>query len=123
MAVKAQNSDSYAMHFCTFTCYQWINLFEITKSYDCAYKWFEYLKTKNIDVVSYVILLNHIHCILYFQEHKFNLNTVISNAKRFMAYEIIKRLEKSGNIGLLNQLANGITDRESRKGQKHRVIL
>jgi len=110
------------MYFCTFTCYQWLNLFEITKSYDCVYKWFEYLKTKNINIVSYVIMPNHLHCILYFREYKFNLNTVISNAKRFIAYEMIKRLENSDNVNLLNQLANSITDRESKKGQKHRVF-
>jgi len=122
MAVKVKHSDAYAMYFCTFTCYQWLSLFEITKSYDCVYKWFEYLKNKNVEVVSYVIMPNHLHCILYFQEHKFDLNKVIGNAKRFIAYEIIKRLEKSADIDLLNQLAAGITIREGKKGQKHRVF-
>lgn len=122
MAVKTQHTDSYAMYFCTFTCYQWLNLFEITKSYDCVYKWFAYLKSKNVDVVCYVIMPNHLHCILYFKEHKFDLNKLIGNAKRFMAYEIIKRLERSSNVDLLNQLTVGITDREIKKGQKHKMF-
>jgi putative transposase len=122
MSVKTQHTDSYAMYFCTFTCYQWINLFEITRSYDCVYKWFTYLKSKNVDVVCYVIMPNHLHCILYFKEHKFDLNKLIGNAKRFLAYEIIKRLERSSHVDLLNQLTLGITDRESKKGQKHKMF-
>jgi hypothetical protein len=37
---------------------------------------------------------NHIHCILYFPKAGFNINTILSNAKRFMAYEIVNRVEK-----------------------------
>lgn len=121
MSVRSNHTNVYATYFCSFTCYRWISLFEITQSYDCVYNWFEYLKSKNIDIIAYVIMPNHLHCILYFREHQFNLNTIISNAKRFMAYEIIKRLERS-DINLLSQLADAVTSRESKKGQKHKVF-
>lgn len=122
MPTKLKHSSSYSMYFCTFTCFQWIDLFKITNSYDCVYKWFEYLHKKKIDVVCYIIMPNHLHCILYFPNEEFDLNKIVSNAKRFMAYEIIKRLESSKQTDLLGQLAVGVSLRESKKGQKHKVF-
>lgn len=122
MAIKQTHSDAYSFYFCTFTCHQWIPLFEITNSYDCVYKWFSYLKTKNISVVGYVIMPNHLHCILYFKENGFNLNKIIGNAKRFIAYEIIARLEQLNNRDLLTRLSDDVTDREKKKGQLHNVF-
>jgi len=122
MTVKHKHPDIYPMYFCSFTCHRWINLFEITNSYDCVYKWFAYLKTKNIDVIAYVIMPNHLHCILYFQEIPFNLNKVIGNAKRFMAYEIIKRLDELNQPDLLTLLNEDVNEREAVKGQKHKAF-
>ena len=75
MAIRYKHSDIYSMYFCTFTCCNWINLFEISNTYDAVYNWFKVLKDKyNCDVVAYVIMPNHIHCILYFKDTGFDLN-------------------------------------------------
>ena len=101
-----------------------MHLFEMTKSYDQVYKWFEILKKdKHCDVVAFVIMPNHLHCILYFKDAGFKLNTIISNGKRFMAYAIIKRLEEKRENSLLEKLSNGLTERERRKGQLHKVFI
>ncbi|MGZ5221890.1 MAG: transposase [Chitinophagaceae bacterium] len=88
------NSSNAAIYFITFTCYQWKPLVEITKSYDAVYKWFDYLAEKRCAIIGYVIMPNHLHVLVHFPAGIKNLNTIIGNAKRFMAYEIIKRLEK-----------------------------
>jgi hypothetical protein len=59
---------------------------------------------------------------VYFHDEKFDLNKIVSNAKRFIAYEIIKRLKHSNRLDLLEQLQEAITTRERAKGQKHRVF-
>ena len=51
-----------------------MHLFEQTKSYDLVYNWFNGLKKEKIEVIGFVIMPNHIHCILYFPENGFNLN-------------------------------------------------
>ena len=51
-----------------------------------------------------------------------SLNTLIGNAKRFLAYEIIGELEKSKKHGLLEVLHNGVSKRERTKGQIHKVF-
>lgn len=111
------------MYFCTFTCHNWLNLFEQTNSYDLVYNWFSILKAKSIDVVAYVIMPNHVHCILNFQEEVFNLNKTLSNGKRFMAYEIIKRLKETENKNTLKILEDAMSLREKNKGSKHKVFI
>ena len=123
MSIRYKHDDAYTTYFCTFTCFNWIHLFEITQSYDLVYDWFKVLKTKyNCDVVAYVIMPNHLHVILYFREAGFSLNKIISNGKRFIAYEIIKRIQKKGAMQLLQKLSDELTEREKRKGQKHKVF-
>ncbi len=110
------------MYFCTFTCYKWLPLFDIVNGYDLVYNWFDQLKEDGHHTTAYVIMPNHIHTILYFPTAGFNLNKIISNAKRFMAYEMIRRLEESGNRLLLTKLSAAVSDRERKKGQLHKVF-
>ena len=123
MPVRKQHSDEANLYFITFTCYNWLPLFQTTNSYDVVYKWFRYLREKkSIQVTAYVIMPNHLHAILYFPMPNYSLNTIISNAKRFMAYEIIKRLEEENNKALLQQLADALSLKEKSKGQLHKVF-
>jgi hypothetical protein len=113
-------SDEYAMYCCTFTRYRWLSLFEITNGYDLVYRWFEYLTTrKKANVVAYVIMPNHLYTILYFQKPGFDLNKLIGNAKRLMAYRIIDRLISLGCKSVLEILEEGCSWRDINKGQKH----
>jgi hypothetical protein len=53
MAIKFKHSDVYNMYSITFTCYNWLHLFEITNSYDVVYKWFNYMRQhKKSEVIS-----------------------------------------------------------------------
>ena len=123
MAIKLKHTDTYSTYFITFTCIEWISLFEISKTYDTVYNWFAVLKDQdNADIISYVIMPNHLHVIVHFQNESFNLNTIVGNGKRFIAYEIINRLEIEKNTELLNHLEGLLTNRERRKGQLHKVF-
>lgn len=122
MPVKYKHSDAYSTYFCTFTCFNWLPLIEITNSYDQVYNWFNILKQQNADVIAYVIMPNHLHCILHFKEPGFDLNKIIGNAKRFMAYEIVNRLKEKNDTALLGLLTEAVTEREKKKGQLHKVF-
>ena len=122
MPVKYKHSNTYSTYFCTFTCFNWLPLIEITKSYDLVYKWFNILKEEKTDTVAYVIMPNHLHCILHFPEANFDLNKIIGNAKRFMAYEIIERLKEKNETNILDLLSASVTEREKKKGQLHKVF-
>jgi putative transposase len=115
MAIKWKHDDSCTMYYCTFTCYDWLPLFEMVNGYDMVYKWFDHLKTQNHYSTAFVTMPNHLHVILYFPEAGFNLNKIISNAKRFMAYEIIKRLQQVQKQDILNYLAAEVSGREKKR--------
>jgi len=123
MSVHVQHGNEPTLYYITYTCYNWLQLFSITNSFDLVYKWFGYLKnTSTIKVTAYAIMPNHVHAILFFPDTNYNLNTIISNAKRFIAYEIVNRLKQSNENKILQQLEDGVSDREKKKGQLHKVF-
>ena len=123
MPVRFQhNQNSNSFYFVTFTSYKWLQLFKEADAYDTVYKWFDNLHKSNAYVAGYVTMPNHVHVLLYFPEILASLNTIIANAKRFMAYEIIKRLEEGKNNSLLDLLHGAVKKREQKKGQVHKVF-
>src|SRR5690606_4690709 len=117
MAIRWKHDDSTAMYFCTFTCFKWLPLIEMVDGYDLVYNWFDVLKQHNYQTVAFVIMPNHLHSIFYFEDAGFDLNKIISNGKRFLAYELVSRLECTGQDEILQVLNNGLSKRERRKGQ------
>ena len=123
MPVGVKHSDDSSLYFVTFTCYEWLPLFEVTNSYDLVYKWFNYLKQeKQVSVTGFVIMPNHLHCMLFFPQKGFDLNKIIANAKRFIAYEIIDRLKKEEHFDILNKLSTSVNTHQKKKGQLHKVF-
>lgn len=115
--------EAHNCWFITFTCYDWKPLFELTAAYDLAYKWFKYLTdSKKAQVLGYVIMPNHLHVILYLPDDTVNLNKLIANGKRFLAYDIIKRLKAANHNTVLAELGNAVMTTDKSKGQKHRVF-
>jgi putative transposase len=123
MSTRTSHSSEAALHYITFTCYQWLPLFTICNAYDLVYKWFNFLaENYQIKTTAYTIMPNHVHCILFFPNDNYDLNKIVANGKRFMAYEIIKRLTEHGLHKILLQLKEGLTDRDVKKGQKHKAF-
>jgi REP element-mobilizing transposase RayT len=123
MPIRTQHQITDNTWFITFTCFNWIPLYEITQSYDLVYKWLKLADDKyKIKTLAFVIMPNHVHVLLHLTDDKVNLNTIISNAKRFMAYDIIKRLNEQNNQPLLNVLSLACTEKEKAKGQLHKAF-
>ncbi len=51
-----------------------------------------------------------------------SINTVVSNGKRFIAYEIVKRLEEQNNAAILKTLSDAVTDSDRKRGKLHQVF-
>lgn len=124
VSVKATHTGERdaPLWFVTFTCYEWINLFHLSNTYSVVYSWFEYLRENQIaHTIAYVIMPNHVHAILNLSENNV-LNKVLSNGKRFMAYEIVSTLNKQNQVDLLFRLSSATTSVERKRGQKHKVF-
>jgi REP element-mobilizing transposase RayT len=109
--------------FITFTCFEWIPLFEITNSYHLVYNWLNIIDRKyQVKTLAFVIMPNHVHVLLQLPESVKSLNTIMANGKRFMAYDLVEQLTSLDQHEILNQLSAACTDKEIAKGQKHKVF-
>jgi REP element-mobilizing transposase RayT len=123
MSRKTKIEHKDGLYFLTFTCANWIKLFEITNSYDLVYNWFDILKKNGSYICGYVIMPNHIHALIAFKntENK-SIDTIVGNGKRFMAYEIIKRLKEKQEARILEKLGDLVTISDRKKGKLHEVF-
>jgi len=64
MTVKRKLEYNNVIYFITFSCYNWLQLFELA-GYDIAYNWFKKLIEKRIGIIGFVIMPNHIHAKSY----------------------------------------------------------
>ena len=122
MSVKTAIQERDGIYFITFTCQNWLPLFEFTNSYDAVYRWFDHLKFKGHYITGYVILPNHLHVLIGSQSLTQSINTVVSNGKRFIAYKIVKRLETQNHTPVLRKLATAVTDSDRKRGKLHQVF-
>jgi len=122
MTVRKAIAERNGLYFITITCARWLPLFQFTNGYDIVYTWFDYLKKNGHFIIGYVIMPNHFHCLIAFKKSPKNLNTVIGNGKRFMAYELVKRLQEKKEEFTLSQLASFVNNTDRKRGKKHEVF-
>ena len=122
MSIETSIIETEGIYFITFTCSQWLSLFAITNCYDAVYKWFDYLKGKNHFIKGYVIMPIHLHVLIEFAASARSVNTIVSNGKRFMAYEIVKRLQEQNQHEILLKLQDAVISSDKERGKKHQVF-
>jgi hypothetical protein len=122
MAVKQQISATDGTYFITITCLNWLDLFEISNAYDSVYKWFNVLRKGGHYINGYVIMPNHLHALISFSNTGKNINTIIGNGKRFMAYDIVERLQETNNEIILAKLSNAVKPSDKKRGKLHEVF-
>lgn len=120
MAIRRPVTEP-GIYFITFTCHRWLSLIDLVNGYDLVYRWFDVISAKGHAVNGFVIMPNHLHLLLYYAHYSQPLNTVVGNGKRFIAYDIIKRLEDQNEKKLLLRLQDAVEPRDKKKGKKHEV--
>ena len=89
--------------------------------YDEIYKWFNILVDKGNEIEAFVVMPNHLHLLIFVNENE-NINKLLANGKRFLAYEIVKRLELQKQHEILAQLQLAVTAKEKERQKKHRLF-
>ena len=64
---------------------------------------------------------NHVHTLIAFRNTGQSINTIVGNGKRFMAYEIITRLQEQGQTGLLKQMEQAVETKDRERNKQHEV--
>ncbi len=122
MTTRLKHDEKEVIFYCTITCHNWMPLFEMTDFYDAVNKWFDAMRKLNNQVSGYVIMPNHLHVLIRVDKESPTINKLVANGKRFMAYDIIKRLEQLGKHELLSQLEQSVGKTDKNKGQLHNVF-
>ena len=65
---------------------------------------------------------NHLHLLIDFEATAKSINTIVSNGKRFMAYEIVKRLQEQNKADILLQLQEEVINSDKDRGKQHQVF-
>lgn len=108
------------IYFITFTILGWNKIFIDDKYINLVYKWFDYMKDNYGNKIhGYVVMPNHLHCLIYITSKSPILPKLIQNAKRFLAYQIIDLLEQDDNKKLL---AFFKANARTQFGAKHKVF-
>ncbi|NCI45261.1 hypothetical protein [Sediminibacterium soli] len=94
----------------------------MANGYDSVYKWFDCLKRAGHHIVGYVIMPSHVHAMIAFKESSTSINTIIANGKRFMAYDLVKRLAQQNKTETLGQMAGWVNKTDQLKNQRHEMF-
>ncbi|MDQ2753107.1 MAG: hypothetical protein M3R72_08805 [Bacteroidota bacterium] len=65
---------------------------------------------------------NHVHAVIAFTNTGKSLNTIVANGKRFIAYDLVKKLEEGKKTSVLEELQKGLNDTERKEGKKYSVF-
>ncbi len=122
MSVRKLHTEFNTFYYFTFTCFRWISLFDITDFYNYIYRCFNILKSKRIYTCGYVIMPNHLHSLIYTNNELDTINFIIGETKRFMSYEIVKRLKKVDQKDLLKIMHESVNPNEVQKNKIHNVF-
>jgi REP element-mobilizing transposase RayT len=119
--VKRKITEPDGVFFITITCHEWLSLIEMTNGHDLVYKWFDHLRSWGHYINGYVIMPNHIHALIAFRNTGKLINTIVGDGKRFIAYEIINRLEGQQEYKLIHQLSLAVEAKDRERNKKHEV--
>ena len=65
---------------------------------------------------------NHLHALISFSNTGKNINTIIRNGKRFMAYDIVERVQEINDEIILSKLSNAVRPSDKKRGKFHKVF-
>ena len=65
---------------------------------------------------------SHVHAIIAFSNTGKSINTTVSNGKRFIAYDLVKRSKEKNSNLILNELNNELNNTEKKEGKIHSVF-
>lgn len=122
MPVRKTIPGKDGVYFITFTCAQWLPLFQITNGYDAVYTWFNVLKQNGHYIIGYTIMFNHVHAIIAFHNTGKTINSIVGNGKRFIAYDIVNRLQQKQEDTLLSTMQSMVNNTQKADNKLHEVF-
>ncbi len=122
MATRTPHTITEQVYWVTYTCIGFLSLIDRTNAYEYILSQFQKLTHEGYSICGFVIMPNHMHFLIYLPKEG-NLNLRIGEMKRFLSYEIVKRLKDQEDTAMLNALSALVNISERRNGKKHSVFI
>ena len=65
---------------------------------------------------------DHVHAVIAFTNTGKSINVIVANGKRFMAYDVARRLEEGEKTWVPEELQKGLNNTERKEGKKYGVF-
>ena len=65
---------------------------------------------------------SHVHAVIAFGNTGKSINTIVSNGKRFIAYDLVNRLQQQNSHLILSELSSSLNRTEIKEGKLHNVF-
>jgi len=65
---------------------------------------------------------HHVHALIAFKNSGKNINTIVGNGKRFIAYDLVERLKGGGFSEVLESLKGWVNSTDRSRNKKHEVF-
>jgi hypothetical protein len=65
---------------------------------------------------------SHVHAIIAFSNTGKTINGIVSNGKRFIAYDLVNRLQQQNSSLILSELSSSLNNTETKEGKLHNVF-
>jgi hypothetical protein len=65
---------------------------------------------------------DHVHALIAFRNSGKNINTIVGNGKRFIAYDLVERLKQGGFSDVIESLSGWVNSTDRSRNKKHEVF-
>jgi len=104
--------------FVTTTCNHWYHIFDSPPFFELISSSINFVAGKyNAEILGYVIMPNHLHFIIIFNEEENQLSNLMRDLKKFTSTHIRRLLQESGKEELLKKLSHQV------KRQKYKIWM
>jgi REP element-mobilizing transposase RayT len=91
---RISKENKNQIHFLTFTTVEWIDIFTKPEYFDLIINTFKYCqKNQGLLLYGFVIMVNHVHCLISSKENH-SLEDIVASFKKFTTSQTKKLLEK-----------------------------
>ena len=92
---RIHKEDKNKIHFLTFTTIEWIDIFTKPEYFNLIINTFKHCqKNQGLLLYGFVIMTNHIHCLVSANKESCSLEDIVASFKKFTTSQTKKLLEK-----------------------------
>ncbi|MCK5332280.1 transposase [Candidatus Parcubacteria bacterium] len=110
---RINKENKNKIHFLNFTTIEWIDIFTKPEYFDLIINTFKYCqKNQGLLLYGFVIMTNHIHCVVSAKEN-YSLEDIVASFKKFTTFQTKRLLEKDNRKYILSLIKSSYSKKKN----------